>query len=401
MNPVSPTQRFTTSHPCPICGGAESDPRGVGRRCNGYVSHDRQYAYCSREEFSGDLSLYGDTGAYAHKLEGLCRCGAAHGEASHPRPSNGQPGHATRAERVVQTRRWTVYERGIPIAVHVRRDVENADGQRGKRIHWEQPDGALGLGGHVTASLPLYGLPELDSAPDGALVVVTEGEPATDALRAHGILAGGTVCGARVTPTDDGLRPFLRFRVVLWPDHDDDGAQHMARIAEGLRRLGHEDVRAVRWAEAPLAGDAVDFFAAGHTAQEARVLLEAAAPMEPQTEPTVADRRADEPGWFEPKMGAEAFTGLAGRIVEVIEPHSEASPVAILLHALVGLGSLIGRGPYALVEKTPHHLNEFVALVGRSSKGRKGQAWSVPRWLLAQADEVWAAGRVVSGLSSG
>jgi len=401
MSRVSSAQRFTTSHPCPICGGAESDPRGVGRRCNGYVSHDGQYAYCSREEFSGELSLYGDTGAYAHKLEGLCRCGSLHGEAPRPRPSNGQPRHPTVAERVVQTQRWTIYARGTPIAVHVRFDVEGADGQRDKRVHWEQPDGALGLGGRTTASLPLYGLSELDSAPDGALVVLAEGEPAVDALRDHGILAAGTVCGARVTPTDDGLRPFLRFRVVVWPDHDDDGEQHMTRIAEGLHRLGHGDVRRVMWAEAPPTGDAVDFFAAGHPTEEARALLEAAVPMAPETQATLADSGVDAPGWFEPKMGADAFTGLAGRIVDVLEPHSEASPVAILLHVLVGLGSLIGRGPHALVEKTSHHVNEFVALVGRSSKGRKGQAWSVPRWLLAQADEEWAAGRVVSGLSSG
>jgi hypothetical protein len=92
MSRVSAAQRFTADHPCPVCGGAEGDPRGVSRRCNGYVSRDNRYAYCSREEFSGDLSLYGDTGAYAHKLEGLCRCGASHGEAAPPRPSNGREG---------------------------------------------------------------------------------------------------------------------------------------------------------------------------------------------------------------------------------------------------------------------------------------------------------------------
>jgi hypothetical protein len=401
MSAVSAEQRFTASHPCPICGGAGGDPRGVGRRCNGYRSHDRRYAYCSRKEVSGGLPLYGDTGAYAHALEGSCKCGVPHDEGHPPRPSNGQPRSAPGAERVVRTRRWTIYERGFPIAVHVRLDVERADGQRDKRLYWEQPDGARGLGGRATASLPLYGLPELDAAPDGALVVVTEGEPAADALRTQGIFAVGTVCGARVTPTDDSLCPLLRFRVAVWPDHDDDGTLHMTRIGEGLHRLGHEGVRRVVWADAPPSGDAVDFFAAGHTAEEARALLEAAGPMEPEAQATVADSGADQMEWVEPKMDAEAFSGLAGHIVDVIEPHSEASPVAILLHVVVGLGSLIGRGPHALVEKTPHYVNEFVALVGRSSKGRKGQAWSVPRWLLAQVDEAWASGRVVSGLSSG
>ncbi|HWW95605.1 MAG TPA: hypothetical protein VN375_19700, partial [Vicinamibacteria bacterium] len=105
---VSRQQRFTHTRPCPICGGAEGDPRGVGQRCNGYLSRDGRYAYCSREEFSGGLPLYGDTGAYAHALEGSCRCGGPHGEAPPPRSSNGQP-RPVEAERVVQTRRWTIF----------------------------------------------------------------------------------------------------------------------------------------------------------------------------------------------------------------------------------------------------------------------------------------------------
>ena len=104
---------------------------------------------------------------------------------------------------------------------------------------------------------------------------------------------------------------------------------------------------------------------------------------------------------FTPQIAPEAFHGLAGRIVKAIEPYSEADPVAILSHVLVATGNMIGRGPHALVEKTEHTCGEFVVLVGDSAKGRKGQAWSTPRYLLSQADEMWAKTRIKSGLSSG
>ena len=102
-----------------------------------------------------------------------------------------------------------------------------------------------------------------------------------------------------------------------------------------------------------------------------------------------------------PVMAPEAYHGLAGRIVRAIEPHSEADPVALLLHVLVALGNVIGRGVHAVVEATPHPCNEFVALVGRTAKGRKGQAWSTPRKLFEAVDTAWAGARIKTGLSSG
>jgi len=116
---------------------------------------------------------------------------------------------------------------------------------------------------------------------------------------------------------------------------------------------------------------------------------------------TVADVEAlPRIGTF-PTLAPEAYHGLAGRIVEAIEPYSEADPVAILGHVLVAIGNIVGRGPHALVEKTEHTAGEFIAFVGDTAKGRKGQAWSTPKWMFTQVDEAWARARVKSGLSSG
>jgi excisionase family DNA binding protein len=82
-----------------------------------------------------------------------------------------------------------------------------------------------------------------------------------------------------------------------------------------------------------------------------------------------------------PKIHQAAFYGLAGDIVEAIEPYSEADPVAILVNVLAASGNCIGSGPHFLVEKSQHRLNVFVVQVGKSAKGRKGTAWSTPKFM--------------------
>ena len=93
-----------------------------------------------------------------------------------------------------------------------------------------------------------------------------------------------------------------------------------------------------------------------------------------------ADRRAASPialpapaGW--PAAPAEAaFHGLPGAIVAKIAPHTEADPVAILTQLLVCCGALIGRGAHFQVEATLHHPNEFVFLIGDTSKAARAVA---------------------------
>lgn len=83
-----------------------------------------------------------------------------------------------------------------------------------------------------------------------------------------------------------------------------------------------------------------------------------------------ADDNADERVW--PALNREALYGLAGEVVELIDPHTESDPVAILLQFLVWFGNAIGRGAYYQVEGDQHHTNLFGVLVGESSKSRKG-----------------------------
>lgn len=100
-------------------------------------------------------------------------------------------------------------------------------------------------------------------------------------------------------------------------------------------------------------------------------------------------------------LAPEAFHGLAGEFVRLVEPHSEADPAALLLQFLVEFGSVIGRGAHFRVEADNHFANLFVVLVGATSKGRKGTSESQVRNVFRALDPGWAEARVMSGLASG
>ncbi|MHB1539130.1 MAG: YfjI family protein [Solirubrobacteraceae bacterium] len=104
-------------------------------------------------------------------------------------------------------------------------------------------------------------------------------------------------------------------------------------------------------------------------------------------------------GWPTPPEPA-VYHGLAGEIVGRIAPHTEADPVAILSQLLIGFGAAVGRGAWFQVEATRHHPNEFLILVGESSRARKGSSWDHVRRLITSADPT-ITGRILTGLSSG
>jgi hypothetical protein len=167
------------------------------------------------------------------------------------------PHEAERSRPPRRGPRITIYEirsvDGTIEALHKRVDTDE-----GKKLFWLQPDGTAGLKGRKVVTLPCYGAHRLVSRP-GERVTVTEGESAADALTRHGILAVGTVTGADKLPCDAVLRDLLGRPVVLWPDADPIGRQHMAKIATRLRALGVTDLRRVEWPDASDGGDAADF----------------------------------------------------------------------------------------------------------------------------------------------
>ncbi len=104
-------------------------------------------------------------------------------------------------------------------------------------------------------------------------------------------------------------------------------------------------------------------------------------------------------GWPTPPDRV-VYHELLGEIVHRITPHTEADPVAILTQLLVAFGAAVGRGAFFQIEATRHHPNEFMLLVGDSSRARKGSSWDHVRRLLAVVDPSIEP-RILTGLSSG
>jgi hypothetical protein len=104
--------------------------------------------------------------------------------------------------------------------------------------------------------------------------------------------------------------------------------------------------------------------------------------------------------WPDPPA-AEAFHGIAGELVDLIDPATEADPVAVLVQFLGGFGNLIGKSAHFGVEGDYHAAKLNAVLVGVSAKARKGVSWGQVKRVLGRVDEEWLMGHVHSGLSSG
>jgi hypothetical protein len=102
-----------------------------------------------------------------------------------------------------------------------------------------------------------------------------------------------------------------------------------------------------------------------------------------------------------PVLSPAALQGIAGRIVEELDPHTEADPVAILLTLLTVFGAAIGMGPHASADGSEHPGRIFLVLVGDTAKARKGTSLAHIRALFLVADPEFIKTRVLSGFGSG
>lgn len=116
---------------------------------------------------------------------------------------------------------------------------------------------------------------------------------------------------------------------------------------------------------------------------------------EPGNPPTSAPS-----GWPSP-LNDGAFHGVAGELVRLIEPHSEADPAALLIQCLVAAGNVIGRTGHFYAEADQHYTNLFSVIVGRTAKGRKGTSLGHVQRVFAEVDPAWSSARTVGGLSTG
>lgn len=94
-------------------------------------------------------------------------------------------------------------------------------------------------------------------------------------------------------------------------------------------------------------------------------------------------------------------TGFVGDIVNELHPCVESNKESILIQLLACFGNCIGRTAYFSAAADRHFTNLNVVIVGKSSRGRKGQSLNVVKSLFEDVDENWFKTRIKKGLASG
>lgn len=107
----------------------------------------------------------------------------------------------------------------------------------------------------------------------------------------------------------------------------------------------------------------------------------------------------DGPPW--PDLDPVALHGPAGLALEVLEPHTEADPAAVLVTLLAAWGAFVGPNVYAKAGHVHHPPRLSAVIVGDTAKARKGTSWGAARQALDHAALQFMADRVLGGFGSG
>jgi hypothetical protein len=244
--PRGQLKRFKGTFRCPVCKGAEDDPRGQGVRCFGYMSDG--LIFCTNVDYGGNCVFVTSAEAFRHNARGPCPCGVEHAPAD--KPKNGKIGEIDRVYKYLDENGKLAFETvryKNPKSFRQRRP-----GPRGKPI-WN-------LAG---VKLIPYQLPEIVSADPKRIVWICEGEADADRLRSEGEIATTAPMGAG--KWRDEYSHWFKGRICrLTEDNDVKGREHCQQAARSLQGNA-SSVAIVRFPELPEKGDVRDFFDRGGT----------------------------------------------------------------------------------------------------------------------------------------
>ena len=218
--------------------------------------------------------------------------------------------------------------------------------------------------------------------PDTELVIAAEGEKDCELLQALGAVAVCSAMGAGKAHLAD-WSPVAGKIVIVIADADEVGRKHAADI----HRLLEGRAKSVSVVECK-AKDFADAFLAGYGLADL-------------TEIEQPDDEVRTVPW--PRLDPAALHGHAGKIVRLLEEHTEADPAALLVQILHQVGAVVGRDPHIVVSNKMHPAITSPLIVGATSNGAKGTSTDVVNAVRRRADELAAGGHAinaVSGLSS-
>lgn len=225
-------------------------PQGVGERCAGYLSSDGRYAYCTREEHAGELEANEGTSppAFAHLIDGECRCGLSHGA----RLNGHSPGRTSgvrihpKSGRETGALSWYAQHTGLDREFLASIDELDEDGDklvfafpglRAERIRVTGDEKKI-FWRNAVVPPPFWPMPA-DELPD--VLVLTEGESDYCTARHHGYDALAFVLGAPAVPPHAALLALAERgvqKLVVAGDADEAGTTWAQRVAQAAHAAG-------------------------------------------------------------------------------------------------------------------------------------------------------------------
>ena len=215
----------------------------------------------------------------------------------------------------------------------------------------------------------LYRLPGVAKA---NLIIIAEGEKDSDSLCKLGFTATTSPMGAGKWRDDYNV--FLKNKeIVLIPDNDNEGREHMRRVAISLQDVA-ASVKMLELPDLPEKGDVSDFIARAGDEMAAAggllALIENAGPYTPPSEKPQDDIRNEQSGLDFPGC---LMTGTAGDFAKLYSSYMEAPPVFLYFGFLSVLGSILSDKLILSSELRPEP-RLYTILLGESGDDRKSTA---------------------------
>lgn len=280
----------------------------------------------------------------------------------------------------------------------------------------------------INNNRPLFGLDKLAKHDRTKAVFIVEGEKPAAALQSIGITATTCLGGANAANKTDWT-PLSGVKLVyILPDNDEPGQAYAKDGYNKLQSLeSPPNVKVLRLSDLPDGGDIVDWIQSwingwdgyapideNHITglkEELKTELKNATPvpddwktptkphanLDYQTEPKrvhvsalpiESDDVIDglELSHDYPIFNDDCFYGIAGDVARLASQDSEAAPVAVYYSFLTAAAAMIGRYKYLQVGESRHYARLFTAVVGASSRARKGTSFKPVERIIRQAE---------------
>jgi hypothetical protein len=105
--------------------------------------------------------------------------------------------------------------------------------------------------------------------------------------------------------------------------------------------------------------------------------------------PTERDDDLDAPALSPPRATEQMFFGLCGEVGKAAARGTEVNAVAAMGYCMTMLSAAVGRDIYLSVGNTFHHCRIFACHVGRTSRGRKGDAQGAGKRIRSEIENVF------------